>query len=97
MSQGASKAFKLTDVSSRLLSRAAADVTSVLTLQLETLEETKKISQAIPSLQQSTQEALIWMKGILESVNAIPAAQEDIFHIKENVETLQRLALGRIR
>ncbi len=81
----------------RLLSGAAVDVASVLNLQLKTLEENKKISQAIPSLQQSTQETLIWMRGVLEFVNAIPAAKEDIVHIKENVNVLTRLVLGRIR
>lgn len=80
--------------SSQLLSKAADNVASVLTTHLKTLEETKKISQAVPVLQQSTQEASTWIKGILEYVKSFPAAQEDILDIKENVETLKRLVLG---
>ena len=62
--------------------------------QLRTLEETRKVAQVIPSLQQSTQEASTWIRTILESVKSFPATGEDIFNIKENVETLKRLALG---
>ena len=82
--------------SSQLLSKAAGDVSSILHSQLQTLEETKKISQAVPALQQGTQEASTWIKVILESVKSFPNASEDIFNIKENVQTLKRLALGKI-
>ena len=86
---------KISEKSSQLLTKAAGDVTSTLRSQLRTLEETRKISQAIPGLQHSTQEASTWIKAILESVESFPATGEDIFNIKENVETLKRLALGK--
>lgn len=88
---------EISEKSSQLLSKAAGDVTSTLRSQLRTLEETRKISQAIPALQHSTQEASTWIKAILESVKSFPATGEDIFNIKENVETLKRLALGKKR
>lgn len=85
---------KVSKISSQLLSKAAGDVTSTLRSQLRTLDETRKISQAIPALQQGTQEASTFIKAILESVKCFPATSLDIFNIKENVETLKRLALG---
>lgn len=85
----------ITKYSSQLLSKAAGQVSSTLRSQLQILEETRKISQAFPALQQGTQEASTYIKAILESVKSFPATGEDIFNIKENVETLKRLALGK--
>ena len=85
---------KVSEASSHLLSKTAGDVSSTLHSQLRTLEETRKVAQVVPALQQSTQQASTWIKTILESVKSFPATSEDIFNIKENVETLKRLALG---
>ena len=85
---------KVSETSSHLLSKTAGDVSSTLCSQLRTLEETRKVAQAIPALLQGTQEASTLIKTILESVKSFPTTSEDIFNIKENVETLKRLALG---
>ena len=79
---------------SKLLSKAAMDVTSVLRHQLQTLEETRKISQMIPPLQHSSEDASSWLRTVFESVRSSSAIGEDLLNMKENVEVLTRLALG---
>lgn len=68
---------------------------NILNLQVRTLEETEKISRALPILQQNTSEALKWVAEIIESVRSLITVTEDIFNIKENVDTLKRLVLGK--
>ena len=85
----------MADRSSELLSQTTGDLTSVLESQLRTLEQTKKISRAIPILQRSTQEASTWLAELLDLVKSFPNVQEDMFNIKENVQTLTRLVLGK--
>lgn len=82
------------DHSSELLSRAASDVAAILRSQLQTLDETRVISRAVPALQQVTEEASKSIQAVLESIQTYSAASEDIFYIKENVQALKRLALG---
>lgn len=85
---------KASEKYSQLLTNTAGDVVSILRSQLQTLEETKKISKAIPILQGGAQEASICINAVLDSVRLFSSTNEDIFNVKENVETLTRLALG---
>ena len=85
-----------TDQSSQLLSQAASDVTSILRMQLRTLDETRKLAQIVPTLQRSSEEALDWIKAIIDTISTLSNETGDVFNIKENVETLTRLALGRL-
>ena len=68
---------------------------NILNLQVRTLEETEKISRALPSLQQSTSDALRLVAGIIDSVRSFSTTKEDIFNVKENVDALRRLVLGK--
>ena len=90
------KTRNISNWKSQLLSKAATDVTSVLHHQLQTLEETKRISQIVPVLQQSSDEASALLKTVLESLRSSSAVGEDLFNMKENVEVLTRLALGMV-
>ena len=87
---------KLFKISSQLLTKTAGDVVSILHSQLQTLKETKKISQAVPILQRGTLEASSCIEAVLDSVKLLSKNDEDIFYVKENVETLKRLALGNL-
>ncbi len=87
---------KETERSSTLLTNTAGDVVSVLRFQLQTLEETKKIAQVVPILQRGAQEASTCIKVVLDSVALFSNTGEDMFNVKENVETLKRLALGNL-
>ena len=78
----------------QLLTNTTGDVVSILRSQLQTLEETKKISQAVPILQRGAQEASTCLEVVLDSITLFSSTSEDIFNVKENVETLTRLALG---
>ena len=48
---------------------------SILCAQLQTLEETKKISQAIPILQRGTREAFSHIEAVLDSVKSVSHKQ----------------------
>lgn len=87
---------KGTERSSTLLTNTAGDVVSVLRSQLQTLEETKKIAQVVPILQRGAQEASTCIEVVLDSVALFSNTGEDMFNVKENVETLKRLALGNL-
>ena len=52
------------------------------------------ISIAMPILQGGAQEASICLNAVLDSVRLFSSTSEDMFNVKENVETLKRLALG---
>lgn len=57
---------------------------------------TKKLSEAVPALQQGTKELATWMKLVLTSVESFSETKDDVFNIKENVKVLTRLALGKV-
>lgn len=78
---------------SQLLAKKAKDVSSVLRFQVQTLDQTKKLSEAVPALQQGTKELATWMKLVLTSVESFSETKDDVFNIKENVKVLTRLAL----
>ena len=85
--------FALTIDGCVLLSKASSDVSAILTNQLKTLHETKKIAHLVPGLLRSTEKATGSLSEVLNAVSSLAEFQESVTSLGETVQNIERIAL----
>lgn len=77
--------FAAVDLRSEILTKTADEVSTTLRLQLQTLDDAKKISKSMPGLLEGTEKTL---KAVLNSVSSLSRVETDVQGIKAGVQTL---------
>ena len=85
--------FALTIDGCVLLSKTAGEVSAVLSYQLKTLDETKKIAHIVPGLLQSTEKASDSISEVLNAVSSLAEIQESMTSLGEIVQNIEQIAL----
>ena len=85
--------FALTIDGCVLLSKASSEVSAILTNQLKTLDETKKIAYLVPSLLRSTEKATESISELLNAVSSLAEIQESVTSLGQTVQNIERIAL----
>ena len=85
--------FALTIDGCVLLSRASSEVSAILTNQLRTLDETKKIAHLVPGLLRSTEKATDSLSEVLNAVSSLAEIQKSMTSLGETVQNIERIAL----
>ena len=85
--------FALTIDGCVLLSKASSEVSAILTNQLRTLDETKKIAHLVPGLLRSTEKATDSLSEVLNAVSSLAEIQKSMTSLGETVQNIERIAL----
>ena len=85
--------FALTIDGCVLLSKASSEVSAILTNQLKTLDETKKIAHLVPGLLRSTEKATDSLSEVLNAVSSLVEIQKSVTSLGETVQNIERIAL----
>ena len=85
--------FALTIDGCVLLSKTVDEVSTILSYQLKTLDETKKIANVVPGLLQSTEKASSSINRVLDAVSSLAELQKSMASLGETVQNIERIAL----
>ena len=85
--------FALTIDGCVLLCKASNEVSAILTNQLKTLDETKKIAHVVPGLLRSTEKATDSLSEVLNAVSSLAEIQKSMTSLGETVQNIERIAL----
>ena len=85
--------FALTTDGCVLLSKTAGEVSVILSYQLRTLDETKKIAHILPDLLHSSEKASDSINEVLKAVSSLVECQKSMVSLGGTVQNIERIAL----